>query len=62
MLHNLIKPSASSFPFWQDAGIDLDKWVQELDVYNMDAPDMPTDDPELKMIHLYEIKNPGKTE
>lgn len=45
-----------------DVGIDLDKWVQELDVYNMDAPDMPTDDPELKMIHLYEVTNPGKTE
>ncbi|XP_034232278.1 uncharacterized protein LOC117640121 [Thrips palmi] len=42
-------------------GIDLDKWVQELDVYNMDAPDMPTDDPELKMIHLYEVTNPGKS-
>ncbi|KAJ1522575.1 hypothetical protein ONE63_001760 [Megalurothrips usitatus] len=45
-----------------DVGIDLDKWVQELDVYNMDAPDMPTDDPELKMIHLYEVLNPGKSE
>lgn len=44
-----------------DVGIDMDKWVQELDVFNMDAPDMPTDDPELKMIHLYEVINPGKT-